>query len=517
MSFLKDRVFSAVWPLPMVRTMEGYSSRDLRKDIVAGLTVGVIVVPQGLAYALLVNLPPVYGLYASLVPTIIYALFGSSRLMVVGPVAMSSLLVLAGVGAIADPGSARYITLAIATGLFVGIVQILFGIFKLGFLVNFVSNPVIKGFTAAAAVIIASSQLTHLLGIPLPHSNHIEELLVSAARQIGGIQWPTFIMGVGAILVIIVLRMVHKAIPGSLVVVVLGILLFSIFHLENQGIATVGAVPRGLPSIKTPQFTFADARNLVSLVFLLTFISMIESIALAKAVQGRRKYRINPDQELVALGLSKVLGAFFQSYPTTGSFSRSAVNAETGGRTGISSIVAAILVALTLLFLTPLFKSVPTVMLAAIILTAVAGFVDFRAARRLWNVHRTDFYMLVATFLATLYLGILQGVLAGVILSLVVMIYRSTKPHVTLLGRLPETTHYRNVNRFPEAEETEDTLIVRFDAPLFFGNANYFLETIEQFMDEKGDSLKYFILDASTIYDLDSSGATALDEIITAS
>jgi SulP family sulfate permease len=500
--------------IPLVNALQHYGKRDLRKDTLAGLTVGVIVVPQGLAYAMLAGLPPVFGLYASLIPTILYGIFGSSRQMSVGPVAMSSLLVLAGLGAIAEPGTGRFIGLAIATALFVGVIQIGFGVFKLGFLVNFLSMPVIKGFTAAAAVIIAGNQLTHMLGINLPRSNHVDVLLSSAFRQLHLIHWPTLLMGLGSIGLIVGLRAIHKSIPGALIAVILGIGLVSGLHLADQGVSIVGYVPQGLPDFRIPRFTFFDARDLISLVFLLTFISMIESIAIAKAIEGPVKYRLNPDHELIALGVSKVAGAFFQAYPTTGSFARSAVNAESGAKTGLSSILAAVLVALTLLFFTPLFANLPKVVLAATIITAVAGLIDFRAAKRLWFIHRSDFYMMIATFMATVYLGILQGVLAGVILSLVLMVYRSTKPHVTIMGRIPGTNHFRNVTRFPQAEEPDDALIMRFDAPLFFGNTAYFLETIEQFVEERGSGLQYFILDASSIHDIDSSGADALAEII---
>jgi SulP family sulfate permease len=434
--------------------------------------------------------------------------------MSVGPVAMSSLLVLAGISAMATPGSDKYIALAIATALFVGIIQIAFGVFRLGFLVNFLSNPVIKGFTAAAAVIIATSQLTHLLGVPLPRSNHIDVLISGVFEQWDAVHMQTLLMGIAATAIILVARAISDAIPGALIAVIAGIVAVSVFHLDAAGVAIVGEVPRGLPSFQVPRFSFFEARDLISLVFLLTFVSMIESIAIAKAVQGHSKYRVNPDQELMALGISKIFGAFFQSYPTTGSFSRTAINARSGALTGISSIVAAGIVSLTLLFLTPLFQHLPRVVLAAVIVTAVTGLVDIKTAKRLWKIHRTDFFMLLITFVATLYLGILQGVAAGVILSLILMVYRSTKPHVTMLGRIPGTTHFRNVTRFPEVEESEDTLIVRFDAPLFFGNASYFTEAIEEFMDEKGRSLRYLILDASSIYDIDSSGANALTEII---
>lgn len=356
----KEKLIPGVRSLPLVRSLRNYTSVDFRHDVLAGLTVGIILVPQGMAYALLAGLPPVYGLYASLFPTALYALFGSSRQLSVGPVAMSSLLVLAGISAIAEPGTDKFIALAITTALFVGLVQVGFGLFKLGFLVNFLSHPVIKGFTSAAAIIIAGSQLAHLLGIVLPRSNHIDELLGSAFRQIHLVHLPTFFLSLGSLALIIALRAIHQSIPGSLIAVIAGIAVVSFLHLDQQGVAVVGAVPKGLPDFKAPMFSYADVRSIISLVFLLTFVSMIESIAIGKAIEGRNKsYRLNPNQELVALGLSKIFSAFFQAYPTTGSFSRSALNSKAGARTGISSFVAAALVALTLLFLTPLFYQLP--------------------------------------------------------------------------------------------------------------------------------------------------------------
>jgi SulP family sulfate permease len=433
----------------------------------------------------------------------------------VGPVAISSLLVLAGIGALAVPGTDKYIALAITTALFVGMVQVAFGIFKLGFLSNFLSHPVIKGFTAAAAVIIGASQLSHLLGIYLPRSNHIDVILGSALQQLDQINIPTFLLSVGSIMVIILLRAFHKAIPGSLIIVILGTIISSVFKLSEQGVAIVGKVPAGLPYFVLPEFTYADMRSVLSLVFLLTVVSMIESIAIAKTVEGdNRANRLYPNQELIALGLSKIVGAFFQAYPTTGSFSRTALNARAGAKTGVSSIISAALVMLTLIFITPLFYHLPNAVLAAIIVTVVVGLIDIQTARKLWRTHRADLLMMIATFLCTLFLGIIQGVLAGVILSLVLMVYRSTKPHTTVLGRIPGTNHYRNLSRFPEAVQSEDTLIIRFDSPVYFGNAYYFRETMEQFIDEKGDKLRNIVLDASSIYEIDSSGLNVLEEIM---
>jgi len=500
---------------PLLEQLENYTSSLFKKDLAAGLTVGVMLIPQGMAYAMIAGLPPIYGLYASTIPLILYAFLGSSRQLAVGPVAMVSLLTAAGIGVIADGGSELYILLAITLALMVGVLQLLLGIFRLGFLVNFLSHPVISGFTSAAALIIGLSQLKHLLGINIPSSHHVHEIIYSGISQFSVIHWITVAIGMSGIVIISALKKWASYIPSQLVVVVLGILFVWRFDLSEQGVKIVGSIPQGLPTLSMPSFDLFQWQQLLPISLTIALVSFMESIAVAKAIQSKhRNYQVIPNQELIALGMANIGGAFFQSYPVTGGFSRTAVNDQAGAKTGISSIVSALLIILTLVFLTPLFYYLPNAMLAAVIMVAVFGLIDFKEAVYLWKCNRTDFWMLVVTFLGTLLLGIEIGIGIGVILSLIMVIYQSTRPHTAVLGRVNETNLYRNIERFSDIEEREDILVFRYDAPLYFANIQHFKEVLNTEVKRKGDSLKAVILPTNSIYSVDSSGIHVLDEII---
>jgi len=472
-----------------------------------------MLVPQGMAYALLAGMPPIYGLYSGLVPLFLYAILGTSRQMSVGAVAVSGLLVLAGISQVAEPGTSHYISLVILTGLLVGLLQLFFSIIRLGFLVNFLSHPVIAGFTSAAAIIIAVSQLKYLMGIEIPRFSVLTDTVGFAFQHLSEISWPTFFLCIGGIALMLILKKINKAIPGALITAVLGILLVKIFRLDQQGIDIVEDVPEGLPAFILPEWTMENIRLVIPTVLTVTVIEIVESIGIAKVWEAKHKnYKIDANQELLALGISKIGGAFFQAIPTSGSFTRSAVNSESGAKTQMSSIITAALVALTLLFLTPLFFYLPKAILAAIVLLSVKSLFDLKEAIHLWKTHRGDFLMMLSTFIITLILGIEEGVLAGVVLSVLMVMYRNSQPHIAVLGQLPNTKYFRNINRFPNAIQIPDCAIIRFDSQLFFANSLYFKEFIEQFVQAQSTSLKGLILDASSIHDIDSSGLQALDE-----
>ena len=501
--------------IPAFDWMPKYSNDHLKGDLSAGLTVGVMLIPQGMAYAMIAGLPPIYGLYASTIPLIIYALLGTSRQLAVGPVAMVSLLTAAGIGTLAEGGTETYIMLAITLAFFVGMIQFLLGVFRLGFLVNFLSHPVVSGFTSAAALIIGLSQLKHLLGIKISGSHFVHEIVLEAFQKIGDIHWVTFVIGVAGIFLITGIKKINKAIPGQLLAVVFGILVVWAFGLGGQGVKIVGEVPRGLPSFAMPSFSMGNITALLPTALAISLVSFMESIAVAKAIQAKhRNYKVSANQELIALGLANVGGAFLQSYPVTGGFSRTAVNDQAGAKTGMASIISALLIVLTLLFLTPLFYYLPNAILASVIMVAVFGLIDVKEAVHLWHADRSDFWMLVVTFVATLGLGIEQGVGVGVILSLAWVIFRSTRPHIAELGRVPDTHFYRNIGRFEKLEERNDLLIMRFDASLFFANTNYFKDHLHEMADRKGDALKAIIINADSINSLDSSGAHAIEEVL---
>ncbi len=501
--------------LPILEWLPQYRREYWRGDIVAGATVGIMLVPQGMAYALLAGLPPIYGLYASIVPLIVYAIMGTSRQLSVGPVALASLLVLTGVGHLAEPGTAQFIALAISVSLIAGLMQLLFGFFRLGFFINFLSHPVLSGFTSAAAVIIALSQLKNLLGIPMPRTNLIQQIVNALIHHIHETNLISLAIGVSGIVIIALLKRINRNLPTGLMIIIPGTLIVWGFDLMSQGVGVVGDVPRGLPEFQWPQLTFATFRALLPLGFTIFLISFIESLAIAKALEARHNdYKISPNQELIALGLGKFLGAFFQCYPTTGSFSRSAVNDELGAKSNMSSVVAVSVVALTLLFFTPLLYYLPTALFGSIIVVAVYSLVDYKEAIRLWRTDKRDFITMMVTFVLTITMGIQDGVLIGVLLSLAIVIYRNSRPHFAVLGKLPLSGHFRNVNRFPEAIQEPDVLIMRFDSELYFGNCEYFKESMEELVAKKGPELKVIILDAAHINDLDSTAYHMLDEMV---
>lgn len=501
--------------LPILEWLPKYQKAHLSGDFNAGLTVAVMLVPQGMAYGLLAGLPPIYGLYAGILPLLLYSFFGTSRQLSVGPVALVSLLILTGVGQFAEPGSAEFISYAITTALIAGVIQVLLGIFRLGFLVNFLSHPVISGFTSAAAIIIGISQIQNLIGISIPRSNKIHIIVGSIIEKFGDIHYTTLILGVLGIALIFGLKKVNKKIPGALIAVILGIVGVYFLKLNEQGVEVVGEVPQGLPQMVIPVFNWDIIQKLLPLSLTICLISFIESLAIAKTIEGKHKdYKVIPNQELLALGITKIGGAFFQSYPTTGSFTRSAINDEAGAKTGVSSIISAAVIAVILLFLTPVFYFLPKAILASVIVVAVVGLINYKEAVHLWKNDRRDFLSLIVTFLATLTLGIQDGVMIGVILSLAIIIYRNSRPHVAVLGKLPEADLYRNILRFKEAIRKKGVLIVRFDAPLYFGNAGYFRKQVEDFYMAEVEPPELFILDAQGISDMDSSGAMELLELM---
>ncbi|MCB9081509.1 MAG: solute carrier family 26 protein [Lewinellaceae bacterium] len=501
--------------IPILEWLPHYRKALLRGDVLAGLTVGVMLIPQGMAYGLLAGLDPIHGLYASILPLFLYAFFGTSRQLSVGPVALVSLLILAGVGQFAEPGTTLFFQLAVTTALIAGLIQVLLGSFRLGFLINFLSHPVIAGFTSAAAFIIGMSQLKNLLRINIGRSNYIHEIVADTAQHITEMHWPTLVIGVGGIAFMLILKRIKKSLPGALLAVILGTVIVFWWRLDLQGVETVGQVPKGLPAFQLPMFSGKIVLELLPLALTICLISFIESLAIAKTIEARHKnYRVIPNQELIALGITKIGGAFFQSYPTTGSFTRSAVNDDSGANTGVSSMISAVLVALTLLFLTPLFYYLPKAILASIIVVAVINLVDYKEAIHLWKTDRRDLLTMLVTFVATLTMGIQNGVFAGIILSLAIMVYRNSRPHIALLGKLPGSPHYRNIDRFNEAQPPEEVLIMRFDAQLYFGNATYFRETIEEMVEKAGAKLRLFILDASGTHDIDSSGVHVFHEVM---
>lgn len=502
--------------IPILDWFPNYNKQWLKGDISAGLTVGVMLIPQGMAYASIAGLPAVYGLYASIVPLIIYAIFGTSRQLAVGPVAMVSLLTATAIGSFQGLSSTDYISYAILLAFLVGVIKFLLGVFRLGFLVNFLSYPVISGFTSAVAIIIGFGQLKNLLGIELERTHHIHEIIINSIQKFGDINWFSFIIGVSGILIIIGAKKIRKSLPGQIIAVVFGILVVTLFGLGDgeYAVKIIRDIPNTLPNFKVPGFNLKTIEILMPLALTIALISFMESIAVAKAVQRKhRNYKVVPNQELIALGLANMFGSFFQSYPSAGGFGRTAVNDQAGAKTGLAAIISATLIVITLLFLTPFFYNLPKAILASVIMVAVLGLIDYKEAIYLYKSNRTDFSSLVATFLATLILGVEIGIAVGVILSLAMVLFKTTNPHTAQLAKVPNSHFYRNIKRFDNLEEREEILIYRFDAQLFFANINYFKDKLYDYESRKGDKLKALIIDGESINNIDSTAIHALEEI----
>ena len=490
------------------------SKKSVQNDFIAGLTVGIMLVPQGMAYALLAGLPPVFGLYAALVPQVVYAFLGTSRQLSVGPVAMDSLLVASGLAALKLSGIDEYISMAIFLAFFMGLIQIVLGFLRMGFLVNFLSKPVISGFTSAAAIIIGLSQLKHLVGAPYESSNKIHLLIIEFFEKSSEIHLTTLLIGLIAIVILIFLKRINPSIPGALITVIISSLWIKYFG-EDVGVSIVGMVPEGLPSFRLPEIELLNISKILPLALTLSLISFMEAISVAKAIEERKDYTINPNQELIALGSSNIIGSLFQAYPTTGGFSRTAVNEQAGANSGLASIISAIVVGLTLLFLTPLFYFLPNVILASIIMVAVFKLIDFQTPKKLWKSSKSEFYILLFTFCITLFIGIKEGIILGVLTSLLLLVYRSTQPHVAVLGKIKGTNYFKDIDRFTYDIETfENLLLLRFDEQIYFGNSQFFKEQLLERVYQKEGKLNVVILSSGGINYIDSSGMKILNEII---
>ncbi len=502
--------------LPFLKQLDGYDGHRARSDLSAGITVGVMLIPQGMAYALIAGLPPIYGLYASLVPLVVYALLGTSRHLAVGPVAIVSLLVAAGVAPLADGDPERYIELSLLLALMVGVLQLVMGLLRFGFLTNFLSHPVLSGFTSAAALIIGASQLRHLVGVDLPRGHEVHLILWELGQSVAAIHLPTLMMGLVGIGLLVGLGRLSQAIPGALVVVVLATAASWLLGFEDRGMSVVSQVPGGLPLPVIPPLDPTAMWQLLPVALTIALVGFMESIAVAKVYATRHRYDIQPDQELVALGAANLVGAFFRAYPTTGGFSRTAVNSRAGATSTLASLVSAGVIALTLLFLTGLFYHLPNAILAAIVMVAVAGLVDVKEARHLWRADRSDLAMMGVTFVATLALGIEAGILVGVLVSLGALVYRTSRPHVALTGRLPGTHAYRSLKRHPEAETEPGVVILRIDATLCFANAQVLRDQIRALVDVPEGELPphTIVLDFHPVNGVDSTVLHQLEELI---
>ena len=555
--------------IPCFRWLKTYKWKEwLLWDVLAGLSVGAMVIPQGMSYANLAGLPQVYGLYGAFVPCVVYSLLGSSRQLSVGPVAVTSILLGNGLESLfgisspcySDTGDAMNSTSTATTNSTTGgdvltdgmatcddfsraAIQVAFiaglfytgiGLLGLGWLTYFLSHATISGFMSGAAILIALSQVKYMLGLKIPRADNIQENLEHIFDGLDQFSWEEFCMGMSFVLILLIFRVLSRRVKrlgflralGPLTVCILSIALMNIFKWyrpdDEPVIDPIGEIPRGVPAFTaTWWFPLYDAGRQVLLSIVICLIDMCESMSIAKALAQKNKYKLEATQELRGLGIANLAGAMFNSYTTTGSFSRSAVNDSVGAKTPISNFVTGILVLIVLVALTPVFTNMSKNVQGAIIIVGVMGLLQYEDFLELWRVSKLDWLVWVFTFCFTLFLGVEIGILVGVGVSLVLVIYKTAFPRITSLGKLPDTNIYRNISMYPDAEEPQGMILFRIDAPIFFAN----IEGITDFLMEKltkskaahekvGDEVRYVIIDLSPSPDIDVAGLHMFEQLI---
>ena len=500
---------------PITKDLLTYNRSTLFSDLIAGVSIAVIVIPQGLAYAMIAGLPPIYGLYAALIPQLIHGIMGTSRHPAVGPVALDSLVVAIALSALSLSGIEEVIAVAIFLATMVGVLQLLMGLLQMGVLANYLSRPVISGFTSAAAIIIGLSQVKHLLGLQIESSNQIQKMILPVVQNFSETHFMTVVVGLSAMSLILITKKYLPKFPSALLVSVFGVLLIWSTRWDLHGVEIVGHIPAGLPDVGLFTVSPELIKDMLPFALTLAVIGYVEIISITKELEEKEeKYSLKPNKELMALGTANLVGSFFQSYPVSASFSRSAVKFQAGAKTGMTAVFSALIVGLALLFFTSLFFYLPIPVLAGIIMVAVIRLINVRYAIDLYKTRRDEFFLLLMTCLLTLFVGISEGILIGALLSLLLMVIRTSKPHYAVLAKVSGTNYYKNVSRFEtDTKIDDDILIIRFDAQLFFGNRDYFRKIVFEEM-EKKPNLKGFILVARGITYIDSSGLSTLGAMI---
>ena len=497
--------------VPILAWGRRYPREKLRGDVTAGLTVAVMLIPQGMAYATLAGMPPITGLYASIVGILAYALLGTSGALAVGPVAITSLLTVEGLAGITEPGDPTYPAIAALLALLVGALLAGLGFLRLGVLVNLLSHPVISGFTSAAAIVIALSQVKDLFGLDIGRPDGVIETLSELGKNIGDTSLVTLVLGGAAIAVLVAGRRLAPRFPTALLVVVLGSLATWGLSLQDSGVAILRDVPSGLPTPALPEMSGSLVGELAPVAVTIAIVAFAEGISVAKAIGRKTRENVDANQELIATGAANAASGAFSGFPIAGGFSRTAVNYQAGARTPLASLITAAVLAVAVLWLTPAFYYLPKVVLAAVVVVAVLGLVDVRDAIETTRLRRSDGATLAVTFLATLMIGVEPGLAIGVLFSLAVFVWRSSNPHATELGRVEGTHEYRNVDRWT-TRTADDVAILRVDGPLFFANAKRLEDRVQALVASR-EGLRAVILDASATTDIDATGAHALHEL----
>ncbi|WP_339404111.1 SulP family inorganic anion transporter [Cognatishimia coralii] len=512
--------------MPVLSWGRRYGRKELSADLIAAVIVTIMLIPQSLAYALLAGLPPEAGLYASIAPIVLYALFGTSKALAVGPVAVVSLLTASAVGQVAEQGTAGYAIAALTLAFLSGGFLLVMGVLRLGFLANFLSHPVIAGFITASGILIATSQFKHILGVS-GHGDTLPEMLLSLATHLGDINWITLGLGGLSISFLFWVRKHFKPFllklgapekladvltkAGPVFAVIATTVAVWAFELQTQGVKIVGEVPQSLPPLTLPGFAPELLGALLLPAILISVIGFVESVSVAQTLAAKKRQRIDPDQELIGLGAANMGAAFTGGYPVTGGFARSVVNFDAGAETPAAGIYTAIGLAIAALALTPLVYYLPNATLAATIIVAVLSLVDLSILKTTWSYAHADFSAVAATILLTLGLGVEVGVAAGVIISVLLHLYKTSRPHVAEVGRVPGTEHFRNVLRH-DVQTHPSLLTLRVDESLYFANARFLEDLVQNRVSERTD-IKHVVLMFSAVNEVDYSALESLEAI----
>ena len=517
-----------VTKLPCFDWLRNYDGQTFSSDLVASLIVTVMLIPQSLAYALLAGLPPEMGLYASILPLIAYAALGSSRTLSVGPVAVVSLMTATAVGNVAQQGTVDYATAAVTLALLSGLILVLLGLIRFGFVTNFLSHPVVSGFITASGIIIAFSQLSHILGIDALGQT-LPELALSLTTMIGATNAYTLAIGLFCLLLLQLSRryfasllrrfglskVVSATLAKSAPVLIIGISILIAYTAElgTHGVALVGAIPQGMPAFSQPYIDWVVIRELLLPALLVALIGFVESVSVGRTLGARRRERIDANQELIGLGAANLASAFSGGFPVTGGFSRSVVNFDAGAKTQAASVFTALGIALAALFLTPVLYYLPKATLAATIVIAVSSLIDWKIIKEAWHYDRADFAAIAITILMTLFLGVEIGVISGVSASIALHLYRTMRPHFAIVGTVPGTEHYRNIDRHNVVTH-DNILSIRIDESLYFANAAFLVELVDTELCQR-EGIEHVILMCPAVNMIDLSALEALQEVNT--
>ncbi len=512
--------------LPVLQWAPQYDRSQATSDLVAALIVTVMLIPQSLAYALLAGLPPQIGLYASILPLVIYAIFGTSRTLSVGPVAVASLMTAAALAPLAEAGTTEYVAGAVVLAVMSGIMLTVMGVLRLGFLANFLSHPVISGFITASGIVIAASQLKHIFGIQASGQNLLT-IGQSLIQSMGEANIPTLFIGTGALLFLTFARkqlkplLIHSGVgarsadiitkTAPILAVLVTTLVAWQLRLDTQGVRLVGVVPSGLPELTMPSLDWELWQQLAVSALLISVVGFVESVSVGQTLAAKRRQRIDPDQELIGLGAANLGSGFSGGMPVTGGFSRSVVNFDAGAETPAAGAYTAVGIALATLCLTPAIAYLPQATLAATIIVAVATLIDLPALGRTWRYSRTDFGAMLATIVLTLVHSVEAGIVAGVALSIGLFLYRTSRPHSAVVGRVPGTEHFRNVLRH-DVELCPKVIFLRVDESLYFANARFLEETVMDLAID-GPELRHLVLVCPAVNLVDASALESLEAI----